>query len=366
MYEYRFRTPATAENRAPEFTNGTGTTRSVAENTRAGVNIGAPVAATDDDGDTLTYSLGGSYSGIFSIGTSSGQLRTRTRLDYETRSSYTVTVSVHDGKDAEGNADTTVDDSVTVGVAVTDVNDAPRFPSATATRRVAENMPSGTPIGSPVAATDDDGDTLTYSLGGSDGSSFTIDSGSGQLSTRSTLESEVRSSYRVTVGVTDGRGGSDSIGVTIAVIDVDGPLIVTGTARVDYPENGSGAVASYTARGTGSAGAAWSLSGNDSDDFSISAGVLSFNALPDYEAASDLDADNEYRVTVEATAGGDNGTLDATVMVTDVDLGTPYDLDNNEIIDKDEAIKAVLDYFDGVITKDEAIEVVILYFTARG
>ena len=66
MYEYRFRTPSTAENLAPEFTDGAGATRPVAEDTRAGRNIGAPVAATDDDGDTLTYSRG-SYSGIFSI-----------------------------------------------------------------------------------------------------------------------------------------------------------------------------------------------------------------------------------------------------------------------------------------------------------
>ena len=46
-------------NNAPVFTDGTGTTRAVAENTDSGTNIGAPVSATDADNDTLTYSLGG-------------------------------------------------------------------------------------------------------------------------------------------------------------------------------------------------------------------------------------------------------------------------------------------------------------------
>ena len=44
-------------NEAPEFAAETAT-RSVAENTAVGEDIGAPVVATDvDDGDTLTYML---------------------------------------------------------------------------------------------------------------------------------------------------------------------------------------------------------------------------------------------------------------------------------------------------------------------
>ena len=45
-------------NREPAFNDGPSTTRSVAENTKAKANIGAPVAARDvDRGDTLTYGL---------------------------------------------------------------------------------------------------------------------------------------------------------------------------------------------------------------------------------------------------------------------------------------------------------------------
>ena len=64
-------------NRAPEFVEGERTTRSVAENTPAGANIGEPVAATDFNRDTLTYSLRGLSSDLFDIEASSGQLLTK-------------------------------------------------------------------------------------------------------------------------------------------------------------------------------------------------------------------------------------------------------------------------------------------------
>ena len=44
-------------NNLPAFTDGTSTTRSVAENTASGQNIGSAVTATDADNHTLTYSL---------------------------------------------------------------------------------------------------------------------------------------------------------------------------------------------------------------------------------------------------------------------------------------------------------------------
>ena len=44
-------------NVAPEFPSGPAT-RSIAENTAAGTNIGAPVAATDANDDTLAYTSG--------------------------------------------------------------------------------------------------------------------------------------------------------------------------------------------------------------------------------------------------------------------------------------------------------------------
>ena len=107
---------AIPENAAPVFTDGTDTTRTIAENSEAGVNIGSAVAATDADNDTLTYSLGGLDASSFDIVSSSGQLLTSAALDFETQSSYSVTVSASDGND--GSA------SITVTITVTDALDA--------------------------------------------------------------------------------------------------------------------------------------------------------------------------------------------------------------------------------------------------
>ena len=80
----------------------------------------------------------------------------------------------------------------------------------------------GNPESRTSAATDaDGGDTLRYTLGGTDMASFAIVSTSGQLQTQAALDFETKSSYAVTVSVSDGNGGSDSIGVTITVTDVN-------------------------------------------------------------------------------------------------------------------------------------------------
>ena len=112
-----------AGNNAPEFTEGTSTTRSVAENTASSRNIGTAIAATDaDSGDTLRYTLGGTDMASFAIVSTSGQLQTRAALDFETKSSYAVTVSVSDGNGGS--------DSIDVTVTVTDVNEQPGRPAA--------------------------------------------------------------------------------------------------------------------------------------------------------------------------------------------------------------------------------------------
>ncbi len=96
-------------NSAPVFTEGTSTTRSVAENTASGQNIGAPVTAADaDTSDTLTYTLGGTDAAAFGIVSASGQLQTSAPLNYETQSSYAVTVSVSDGNGGADSINVTI------------------------------------------------------------------------------------------------------------------------------------------------------------------------------------------------------------------------------------------------------------------
>ena len=111
----------TAPNQPPAFDDGSSTTRTIPENTTG--NIGLPVSATDPDDNTLIYSLDTASAAVFTID-ANGQLRTQA-LDYEAQSSYTVTVSVRDGKDTSNMADPATDDELTVTITVTDVDESP-------------------------------------------------------------------------------------------------------------------------------------------------------------------------------------------------------------------------------------------------
>ena len=119
-----------------EFPN-TSATRSVAENTAAGGNVGAAVTANDTENHTLYYSLtdkaGKDDAGKFNIGLNTGQITVKTGKvpDYEAKTSYSLVVEVSDRKDENDNADTKIDDTITVTINVTDVNEPPAAPTIT-------------------------------------------------------------------------------------------------------------------------------------------------------------------------------------------------------------------------------------------
>ena len=85
-------------NNAPVFA-AEASTRELTENVGANVNVGAPVRATDGDGDMLSYSFGGTDAESFDFNASTQQITTKTGVtyDYETKASYTVTVTATDG-----------------------------------------------------------------------------------------------------------------------------------------------------------------------------------------------------------------------------------------------------------------------------
>ena len=307
-------------NSRPSFDREGAVKLSVDENTRAGQNLGSAVSASDADSNSLTYSLEGPGKDSFTIVSSSGQIRTKSPLDHETRQSYSVTVKVDDRQKRDNSVAAksvtiTVDDvdepppppgaprvagipgstdSVRVtwdapantgppverydvhyrevgsgpsrwdhfgadrGTIITGLkagtryevqvraksdegtgdwsrwgsgspnpdvaNRNPIFSGGSRSLSVDENTGPNTDVGAPVAATDRDGDTLTYTLEGADADSFDILSTSdgGQIRTSAELNHEEKSSYSVTVRVTDGRGGSDAVDLTISVTDVDG------------------------------------------------------------------------------------------------------------------------------------------------
>ena len=91
-----------------EFTEGESATRSIPENTPAGINVGAPVSAEGDG--TLTYTLSGPDAASFTIVPTTGQVRTRDGVvyDYETKNRYTVTVGADDESGESDTIDVTI------------------------------------------------------------------------------------------------------------------------------------------------------------------------------------------------------------------------------------------------------------------
>ena len=310
-------------NEAPEFPSTETGARTIPENTQADQPIGDPVQADDpDDGDALTYTLSGTDVASFDIDSMTGQLKTKAALDHKDKDSYLVTVVATDTASAA--------DRIDVTITVTDVNEAPAFPaSETGARSIPENTAAGQNIGSAVAAEDpDDGDTLTYSLDETAAASFEIDTSTGQLKTKAALDYEGgTTSYTVTVSVQDGKdanGDADTTvdatqDVTITVTDENETIDLTGDANPDYPENGTGAVATYTATDGDGGTIDWGLSGADVSLFDITGGVLTFQSAPDYEMPTDQGGDNKYQITVQASTLSDApATLAVTVTVTDV------------------------------------------------
>ena len=215
--------------------------------------------------------------------------------------------------------------------------DGDEIPAATEiTREVAENTPKGVVVGVPVAATDSEGDVLTYTLGGTNGELFSIDVATGQLRTSAALNREATNgeSYTVMVTATDPyvRGSesinySDMITVTINVTNVNEDPKVTGEPSPRVAENTAAATpvaTTYTATDdeddAGTGDVVLTLSGTDAASFSLTEGVLTFKALPNFEAPKDAGKDNAYNITVVATdSDGQTDEMDVTVTVTNVE-----------------------------------------------
>ena len=87
---------------------------------------------------------------------------------------------------------------------------------------------------------------------------------------------------------------------------------------MNFPENSTTTVATYSITDPDGDALTWSIAGTDSARFSINEdGELSFRSPPDYEAPNDANTDNVYEVTVRASDGDLMSTLDVEVTVTD-------------------------------------------------
>lgn len=282
----------------------------------------ATVTAVDADGDAVTFSIvGGADAAQFTIDAATGVLTFVNAPDFENPADadgdngYDVTVQASDG---------TLSVTQMLTVTVADENDnAPVFTSVDTDVDVLEEGETAT--GYVAAATDDDdGDVVTFAIGGADAASFTIDAATGALSFIAPpdfddpQDADGDNVYDVVVTASDGENTATQ-DVTVTVQQSGVPIFVSD-ATVSAPENGT--ATNYTAAATDDDSPTLTFAidgGADAAQFTIDAmtGVLTFNAAQDFETPGDDDGDNVYEVTVTATDGTNTASQDVEVTLTD-------------------------------------------------
>ena len=109
---------------APSFLEGESTTRNIDEHVSLYTSVGEAITATDDDtSDTLTYELEGEDAESFTIDDSTGQISTAVDIDFEIKNSYELTVTVHDGKNADDQVSTEIDDRIIVSINISNLDE---------------------------------------------------------------------------------------------------------------------------------------------------------------------------------------------------------------------------------------------------
>ena len=319
------------ENQRPTFPSTENGQRTVAENTRAGVSIGVPVAADDPENDRLTYSLTGADAAAFTVVSSTGQLRTSEALDFEMQSSYSFTIEVHDGQDGLGNPSTLVDDTQDVTVTLENVEEPGTVTLSTLTGTFQAQVEVTAALSDPDIPRDiiwqwsrsPNGRTGWFNIAGATNSAYTPELG------------EVGSYLRATARYTDGHGPNNEEARQVSArlgapppVNSDPVFPSTEDGRREVPEN------SVNGTSVGDPVGAtdlnfdlldYSLSGPDADLFTIDVQHGQLGVGPN--VTLDYEGKRTYRVTVSVSDQADqfderddliDDTINVVITLTDV------------------------------------------------
>jgi hypothetical protein len=197
----------------------------VDETAPVGTVVGDVVADPEDANEALFYVLEGTGAGtVFAIAPLSGRITLIAPLDYESTSSYALTVTVYDSGIPSQSA------SAPVTINVIDFNEAPVLYDGSTF--VAENSPNGTLVADLGASDPNPGQTLVYAItDGNVGGAFAIDAeGNLIVADATAINHEVRPAYSLTITATD--DGQPSLTTTatwvVAVANRNDRPVVTG------------------------------------------------------------------------------------------------------------------------------------------
>ena len=248
------------------------------------------------------------------IDSDTGQLSTKAALDYETKDSYSVTVTATDPDGETASIDVTI--------TVTNV-DEPGKVTLSTQEPLADMAMTATLTDPDMMVT---GTTWQWSRSMTMDGPFT-DIEMATSMTYTPVEADEGYYLKATASYTDGHGSGKSASDMTAMRASQVMFEISGMSDPSYMENGTDAVDTYTASGPGATSAMWTLDGDDADDFMVEGSgasvMLKFSSPPDYENAEDSGTDSTYLVTLKATAGTNMDTHDVIVRVTNVEeLGT--------------------------------------------
>ena len=282
---------------------------------------------------TITYSIdsvnGASGTGPFTIGSTSGAITVSSALDYESDPFLEILVKVEDG----GSPVKTT--TVTVGVTVTDVNEAaPTFTSQLSGTNVAENAVIGLSIATIVASDPDTASTLAYSFKDQN-AEFTIDSSTGKISLQKTLDYDTMDATKeyamVVVATDDGtvdavRSFTHSFTVTVTDINDIAPAFSNDYYWGSIAENmATGTtVTTISATDTETGSITYSLeTGNTGNVFRVDTVSGEGKVVVDDVTNLDYETLVSYSLGVRATDGSQISDAQVTVTVNPINEHTP-------------------------------------------
>ncbi len=200
----------------------------VVENISDADSFGTVSAQDKDTDDVLTFSMT-DESGLFEI-TEAGELSLvkGKELDFEALENPTinVTIQVTDQKDS-AQAEVTIN--------VINVNEAPEIESTTYEFDVAEDISDNEAIGTKIAATDPEGDNLTFTItDGNDNGLFEVNAdGELSLATGKNLDYETATNHILTISVSDGElSAAENITLTLTVTNIIETLLEDPTSFI--------------------------------------------------------------------------------------------------------------------------------------
>ena len=325
---------------SPAFTKSA-ETLSVTENAQHDTSLGT-ITANDPDGDELEYTVTGTdaddFTNVLSFDRLTGEIKARrvsgfdhTKIDYETKASYSVIISVTDGEDITGATEptATIDDTIAVTITVTDLEEVGTVILSRETPRV------GTQVTASIIDSDGGVSAPTWQWSKSDTLVGTLTDITGATEASYTpVSADLNKYLRVSASYTDRRGPDKnaislpaqvlvSIFTAPAFPDTDNPPDGADPITLTIDENSPGGTNVGTVMAIDEDGDTFAIGPDfgpdlvifgNTFDYDTSTGIITLKA----GATIDYETKASYSINIGVADGEDaNGVIETSISTDD-------------------------------------------------